>query len=89
MIKVILTHEVKDFANWKEQFEAGTQMREQAGVTLNGVYTSVDNPNMVTVSTNFPSKEVVQGFLANPQLKADMEKGGVIGEPEVKILQEA
>lgn len=86
MVKVILSHEVKDFSNWRKAFDEGERLRSQAGVKTTGVYTSVDNPNLVTVTTEFPSVEVVRGFLSNPELKADMEKGGVIGEAEVKIL---
>lgn len=86
MIKVILTHEVKNVAEWKKGFDAGEAMRAQAGVKTLGVYTAVDKPNHVTVSTEFPSMEAVNGFMANPQLKADMEKAGVIGAADVKIL---
>lgn len=86
MIKVILSHEVKDLAEWKKGFDAGEPMRVEAGVKTLGVYTSVSNPNHVTISTEFPSIEAVNGFMANPELKAGMEKAGVIGAPEVKIL---
>lgn len=86
MVKVILTHEVKNVAEWKKGFDAGESLRAKAGVKTLGVYTSVQNPNHVTISTEFPSVEAVNGFMANPQLKADMEKAGVVGAPEVKIL---
>lgn len=86
MIKVILSHEVKDFSTWKKGFDSGEPLRTEAGVTTVGVYTSVTNPNHVTVTTEFPSYEAVKGFFSNPALKSDMEKAGVISEPEVKIL---
>jgi hypothetical protein len=86
MVNVILTHEVRDFAEWKKGFDAGEPMRAQAGVKTTGMYTALDNPNKVTVTTEFPSAEAVQGFLANPQLKADMEQAGVVGAPELHIL---
>lgn len=89
MVKVILSHEVNDFAEWKKGFEAGEPMRAANGVTTSGVYNSVDNPNHVTIITNFPSVEAVKGFMSNPDLKADMEKAGVVGDPELKILNEA
>lgn len=86
MVKVILSHEVTDFATWKTGFDSGEGMRAAAGVVTTGVYTAVDNANHVTVTTEFPSVEAVQGFLSNPNLKADMEAAGVVGEPEVKVL---
>jgi hypothetical protein len=30
--------------------------------------------------------EVIKTFMSNPELKAAMERGGVIGMPDVKIL---
>lgn len=87
MVTVLLSHEVKDFQTWKTGFDNGEALRAAAGVTTNAVYTAVDNPNMVTVSTDFPSAEAVQGFMNNPQLAADMETAGVISRPDVKILQ--
>lgn len=89
MATVILSHEVSDFAQWKKGFDEGETMRAAAGVQTHGVYNSVENPNHVTVITEFPSVEAVHGFLANPQLKADMESAGVIGAPEIKILSKA
>ena len=88
MVTVILSHEVKDFANWKKGFDGGEAMRAQAGVKTIGVYASVDNPNAITLITEFPSVEAVKGFLGNPDLQASMEAAGVIGEPDIKILDE-
>jgi hypothetical protein len=89
MVTTILTHEVKDFATWKKVFDEDGVNREKMGVKVSGVYQSVENPNMITVITEIPSIEAIKGFMANPDLKAAMEKGGVIGMPEIKILSNA
>ena len=86
MVTTILSHEVKNFTEWKKGFDAGEDMRQQAGVKTQAVYSSVDNPNHVTIIAEFPSAEAVHGFLSNPDLKAGMEAAGVIGMPEAKIL---
>jgi hypothetical protein len=86
MVNVILSHEVQDFSQWKKTFNEGEHLRSQSGVITTGVYSSVDNSNHVTVTTEFPSLEAVHGFLANPELKANMEKAGIIGKPDIKIL---
>ena len=86
MVNVILTHEVLDYANWKQGFDAGEQLRSQNGITVSAVYTAVDNPNKVTIVTEFPAIEAVHSFLNSPQLKEDMQKAGAIGTPEIKIL---
>ncbi len=88
MVTTILTHEVKDFTEWKKGFDADGANRSQMGVKVTGVYQSVENPNMVTVITEVPSVGAIKGFMANPELKAVMEKAGVIGAPEIKILSQ-
>jgi heme-degrading monooxygenase HmoA len=86
MVTVVLSHDVTNFEEWKKGFDSGESLRQQNGIKTHGVYNSVDNRNRVTVITEFPNKEAVQGFISSPNLKADMEKAGVVGAPEVKIL---
>lgn len=86
MINVILTHEVKDFAAWKKAYDEDAPNRDNAHMKVHGVYTAVDNPNKVTVIGEFPNSEAVKSFMDNPALKAAMEKGGVMGMPDVKVL---
>ena len=88
MVTVLMTHEVKDFETWKKGFEEGEGLRAGAGITTNAVYTSVDNENLVTVSVNFPGVEAVHGFVSSPQLAEAMEAAGVLGKPELTILQQ-
>ena len=86
MVTVILSHEVKDATEWKKVFDEGESLRAGAGVKTNGVYTAADNSNFVTVVAEFPSAEAVDGFVNNPQLQATMQQAGVIGKPDIKIL---
>jgi hypothetical protein len=58
----------------------------KAGFKSTGVFHSVDNANKITIIGEAPSVEAINGFMANPELKAAMDKGGVIGIPDVKIL---
>lgn len=81
-----ITHEVKNFNDWKQGFEADNANRVAMGVQIISLYTSVDNANLVTVTASVPSLEVAQGFMSNPDLKASMEKAGVISAPEIKLF---
>jgi hypothetical protein len=81
-----ITHEVKNFEEWKKGFDADESNRASMGVKITGVYTSIENPNLVTVMSEVPSVESAKGFLSNPELKAIMEKAGVISTPEIKLL---
>lgn len=86
MVTAILTHEVKNFSDWKKGFDSDSANRSQMGVSITGVYQGVDNPNMVTVISEVPSAEAIKGFLASPDMKSSLEKAGVIGQPQVLIL---
>ncbi len=57
MVKVIVTHEVKDFAAWKKIFDEDATNRDTADMNVHGVYTAVDNPNKVTIVAEFPNPE--------------------------------
>jgi quinol monooxygenase YgiN len=51
-----------------------------------GVYADVKNPNMITIIGTFPSAAALEGFVSSPKLKEAMDKGGVMGKPDVKVL---
>jgi hypothetical protein len=86
MKTVILNHEVKNYSDWRKVFDEDEVNRTKAGFKISGVFQSADNPNKLTVMGEVPSVEALNSFMSNPALKAAMEKGGVIGMPEVRIL---
>ena len=86
MVTVIVSHECKNYSEWRKVFDADEVNRLKAGFKSTGVYHSVDNPNKLTIIGEAPSAEAINAFMTNPELKATMEKGGVIGMPDVKIL---
>jgi len=83
MVTVIISHECKNYSDWRKVFDADEGNRLKAGFKSTGVYHSSDNANIIGEA---PSVEAIKGFMANPALKEAMEKGGVIGMPDVKIL---
>jgi hypothetical protein len=88
MVTIVITHEVKNYSDWRKVFDADEVNRSKAGFKSTGVYHSVDNANKITIIGQAPSVEAIKGFMSNPELKATMEKGGVIGMPDVKILSQ-
>ncbi len=88
MVTVIISHECKDYTDWRKVFDEDEGNRMKAGFKSTGLYHAVDNPNKITITGVAPSVEAINGFMTNPELKAAMEKGGVIGMPEVQILSQ-
>lgn len=86
MKTIIVTSEVKNYSDWRKVYDADEENRSKAGLHLTGVYQSDNNPHIVTLIGEAPSVEAITSFMASPKLKAAMEQGGVIGMPDVKIL---
>ncbi len=86
MVTAIIQHEVKNFAEWKRIFDADDPNREKAGVKLIGLYTSVKNPNDVTMIFEAPSAELFDKMMSDPKRQEDMKKAGVVSAPTATIL---
>jgi hypothetical protein len=86
MKTIILNTEVKKYSDWRKIYDADEENRLKAGLHITGVYQAVNNPNIVTLIGEAPSVEAITSFMANPDLKATMERAGVIGRPDVKIF---
>jgi quinol monooxygenase YgiN len=85
-VVVIVTHEVKDYTSWRKGFDADASNRKSAGFKVWNVCADENNPNMVSVIGEFPNAAAAEAFTTSPKLKEVMEKAGVIGKPEVKVL---
>ena len=89
MASIIIHHSVKDYAIWKKVFDSGTNLRTSSGVLSTQVYREASDPNKITVITKWNSLANAQNFAQSPELKADLEKAGVMGTPTVHFLNEA
>ena len=88
MITALITHKVRDFDYWLKGFEDNASARELAGCTNAKVFTEPDNRSNVVCELQWKSLESFNRFLESDDLRVVMEQAGVIGEPEVKILNE-
>jgi hypothetical protein len=86
MVTVIVRHEVKDFANWRKEFDADQPNLVKAGVKLIGLYTSIKNPNDVTIIVESPNAELFDVMMSDPQRQEAIKRGGVIGVPVATFL---
>ena len=88
MVTVIIQHEVREFTEWKKFFDADEPGRTKAGVKLKGLYTSVKNPNDVTMVFTAPDAEVFGTMMSDPERQKTLKKAGVISAPVASILNE-
>ncbi len=82
MAHMVMKLSVQDFGKWKPFFEANGERRKAAGCCGALVLHSAENPNQITVITEWDSLENAKRFAETPVPKEAMEKAGVIGQPE-------
>ena len=88
-VLAVVSHPVADLAAWRIVYDEAQPVRDAARVTGAEVFVDAANPLMVVVIHRFPSVEAAQGFFANPDLKAAMERGGVTAPPTIILAATA
>ena len=86
MVTLMISHEVKNYDEFKKAFDQHEEIRAKAGVKILNIFNGVENKNHVTVISEVGTIEDAKAFMANPNLKEVMEAAGVISAPEVKML---
>ena len=77
-------HTVDSFENWKPGFDGHEETRRLHGATRHAV---LRDGNTITVLIDFPDAASAAAFGADPSLKDVMAKAGVIGAPEITLLE--
>ena len=89
MASILVQHTVKDYAEWKKVFDSAKALRTSSGELSAQVYRDASDPNKITVMNKWDSMANAQKFVQSPEMKAAMEKAGVVGAPTVYFLNEA
>jgi hypothetical protein len=76
---------VKDFNAWCTSYQANDQGRASAGITNGRVFRSADDPNEVVVLQDVADVAKARTWLGSDDLKAAMQKSGVIGSPSIRF----
>ena len=83
---VIIKHKVANFAKWKTAYESHDSTRQAYGLHNYIVARGLKDSNMVMVVLKMDDTTKAKQFAALPDLKAAMQKGGVIGAPSFLYL---
>ena len=89
MVHMIIRHKVADYSRWKEAFDAHLNLRKAAGETEARVMVSVDDPHEVTLFFDWDSIDRARRFVGSEDLKQAMKQAGVVGDPDVRLLEDA
>ncbi len=89
MAHLMMKITVQDFGKWKPFFDANGERRKAAGCRGALVLRSAENPNEITVITEWDSLENAKKFAATPPPKEVREKAGILSEPQMSAFGES
>jgi hypothetical protein len=76
---------VKDYAAWRTGYDAGEKGRLSAGITNGRVFRNAADPNDVVILQDVADVGKARTWLGSDDLKATMQKNGVIGSPSIRF----
>ena len=76
---------VKDYATWRPSYDGHEKGRLSAGITNGRVFRSAEDPNDVVILQDVADVAKARTWLASDEIKAAMEKSGVVGSPNVRF----
>ncbi len=82
MASMFIKHRVADFGTWKPAFDEHEPTRREFGATAHSLHRDADDPNVVVIAFRVGSIARAREFVASDELRAAMERAGVVEEPE-------
>jgi hypothetical protein len=83
MTTLFVRHQVADYKQWRQVYDAFAPTQKTLGVQDQAVYQTIENPNDITVRHEFATLEAAQAFAGSPELRAAMQDAGVEGAPTI------
>ncbi|MGZ3765838.1 MAG: hypothetical protein ACXVB0_17115 [Mucilaginibacter sp.] len=82
---VDVRHDVKDYDKWRPFFDADSTNRKANGGQDLVVARDADNANSLLVVVKVSDLAKAKAMMADPKLKATMDKAGVISKPDINF----
>jgi hypothetical protein len=84
-----LRFKVKDFNAWRTSYDGNEKGRASAGITNGKVFRGADDQNEVIVLQDVADVAKSRTWLGSEDLKAAMQKSGVIGSPSIRFNRQS
>ena len=88
MAYILVKQNVEDYTKWKAAFDENSTIRKQGGSEGGSVFRSSSDPNEVVVLLKWDNPDNAKRFLESDELKKTMEQAGVVGRPNVHVLDQ-
>lgn len=85
---MLVRHKVRDFAQWKPDYDSDLPTRKEAGLAEKYLLHSEKDPNEVIVLFEASDLNKAKAFANSDDLKKVMQHAGVIDKPDIYFLEE-
>jgi hypothetical protein len=80
---------VKDYASWRTAYDGREKSRHSAGITNGRVFRNAEDQNDVVILQDVADVAKARTWFGSDDLKAAMQKSGVVGTPNVRFAAAA
>ena len=80
---------VKDYATWRPAYDGHEKNRLSAGITNGRVFRNAQDPNDIVILQDVADVAKARTWLGSNDMKATMQKSGVVGSPNVRFAAAA
>ena len=90
MVYIHIRHRLEDYARWREGYDNHAPARQAGGAVGEAqVMRNVEDPNEVILLLGWSDLQKARAFIQSVSLKEAMQKAGVQGSPEIRLLEAA
>lgn len=83
---VVIVQKVANYNKWKMVYDGRDSARMAAGIHSYVIGRGLQDSNMVLVAMKADDTAKAAAFMKDPNLKAAMQKGGIIGSPQMSLI---
>ena len=80
---------VKDYVTWRTAYDGREKDRVSAGITNGRVFRNAQDPNDVVILQDVADVAKARTWFGSDDLKAAMQKSGVVGSPHFRFAAAA
>jgi antibiotic biosynthesis monooxygenase (ABM) superfamily enzyme len=89
MAYMLVRHKVKDFDAWKSVFDSVADLRRKKGEQSYRILRDGNGSNELFALFTWDTIDNARKYASSPELRAAMERAGVVGKPDIYFLEEA
>ena len=80
---------VKDYATWRSGYDGHEKSRVSAGITNGRVFRNAEDQNDEVILQDVADEAKARVWFGSDDLKAAMQKAGVVGSPNIRFAAAA